>query len=466
MYLLRKINVCSSKIAAVVLLGIFLASASYAAGVIYVDVNGPNDPGSGIYADPFRRIQDAIDAAVDGDIIEIQPGVYTGPGNYNLDPGGKRITIRSTNPNEPNSISNTIIDPNGAGHGFNFYSGEDANCIVTGLTIRNGYSDLHGGNIYCFESNPLIDGCIIINGYAANSGGGMHCHFSSPKIFNCTVTGNRAGFYGGGVSCFYSNPELVGCTISNNNAPLEGGGLDLVLSSVSLLNCLITNNTASSSGGMNCYSPSEITVFNCTITRNKAANTGPALFCQDGSSVNIRNSIIWANESAFGPQVAVDTFSSVSINYSDIEDSRPEGTGNIDTDPCFATFAPNGDPNNWDFHLQSAYGRWQPSSQSWVADSNTSLCIDAGDPNSDWSKEPWPNGKRINMGAYGGTNQASMKGNPADFDINGAVNFSDFAEFSNKWSSEEFCIYDLVTDGVVDFADLRIFVEEWLRRRE
>src|SRR4030042_6800831 len=348
MYLLRKINVFSSKIAAVVLLGIFLASASYAAGVIYVDVNGPNDPGSGIYAGPFRRKQYAIDAAVDGDIIEIQPGVYTGPGNYNLDPGGKRITIRSTNPNEPNSIANTIIDPNGAGRGFCFQSGEDANCIVTGLTIRNGYSDLHGGNIYCFESNPLIDGCIIINGYAANSAGGSPCHFSSPKFFNCTVTGNRAGFYGGGLSCFYSNPELVGCTISNNNAPLEGGGLDLVLSSVSLLNCLITNNTASSSGGMNCYSPSEITVFNCTIARKKAANTGPALFCQDGSSVNIRNSILWANESAFGPQVAVDTFSSVSINYSDIEDGRPEGTGNIDTDPCFATFAPNGDPNIWD----------------------------------------------------------------------------------------------------------------------
>jgi hypothetical protein len=458
--------VCNTKTIAFVLLSLSLSSISYAIDIIYVDVNGPNDPGTGTIVDPFQRIQDAIDAAVDGDIVEIQSGIYTGPGNYNLDPDGKGVTIRSTNPNEPNSIANTIIDPNGAGRGFYFHNGEDANCIITGLTFRNGYTDLHGANIYCYNSDPVIDNCIITSGYAANSGGGLHCHFSDPKISNCTITGNRAGFYGGGVSCFYSNPDLVGCTISSNNVPLEGGGLDLVLSSVTFFNCIITNNTATSSGGMNCYSPSELTLVNCTLTRNRATDTGGALFCQDGSSVAIRNSMLWANEAASGPQVAVDATSSVSINYSDIENGWPEGTGNIDTDPCFASFDPNGDPNIWDFHLQSAYGRWELNSKSWVTDSNTSLCIDTGDPNSDWSEEAWPNGKRINMGAYGGTDQASMNGNPADFNIDGSVHFADFAEFSNKWSTGESCIYDLVTDGVVDFTDLRIFAENWLWQRE
>jgi hypothetical protein len=101
-----------------------------------------------------------------------------------------------------------------------------------------------------------------------------------------------------------------------------------------------------------------------------------------------------------------------------------------------------------------------------VTDSNTSLCIDAGDPNSDWSDEPWPNGKRINMGAYGGTSQASMSGNSADFNIDESVNFADFAEFSDRWSAKESCIYDLVTDGVVDFMDLRLFADNWLWQRQ
>ncbi|UCG60129.1 MAG: hypothetical protein JSU70_11515 [Phycisphaerales bacterium] len=44
-------------------------------------------------------------------------------------------------------------------------------------------------------------------------------------------------------------------------------------------------------------------------------------------------------------------------------------------------------------------GRCNPSSESWVKDYVTSPCIDLGDPDSDWTAELWPHGKRINMGA-------------------------------------------------------------------
>ena len=73
------------------------------------------------------------------------------------------------------------------------------------------------------------------------------------------------------------------------------------------------------------------------------------------------------------------------------------GTGEISQDPFFIDIV------NGDYHLKSQTGRWNPNTQSWVMDANTSPCIDAGDPNSDWKAELWPHGKRINMGAYGGT---------------------------------------------------------------
>ncbi len=450
-----------------VLFVVSIVSISNAADIIYVDVNGPNDPGTGSYEDPFRRIQDAIDSADNNDTVIVAEGVYSGdPNNRDLHLDGKSITVRSTDPNDPNVVANTIIDPNGAGRGFNFQSGEDANCVISGLTIRNGYSSWYGANVYCYHSSPTIRNCIIKNGQAADSGGGLYCDASNPKIINCTITGNSAAFYGGGVSCYYSNPEIVGCTISDNSAGVEGGGFDLEISSATVVNCIITNNRAASSGGMNCYSPSETILVNCTLARNSATDSGGALFCQYGSSAIIKNSILWANEAAVSPQVAFDATSSVSISYSDVQDGWSGGTGNIDADPCFASFEPNSDPNMWDFHLQSAYGRWDPNNQSWVTDSNTSPCVDAGDPNSDWSGEPWPSGKRINMGAYGGTNQASMNGNPADFDIDGSVNFVDFTEFSNKWFAKVPCIEDLTNNGVVDFADLGKFAENWLWRRE
>jgi hypothetical protein len=438
--------VCNSKTISMILFIVCLASISNAANVIYVDVNGPNYPGTGTFDDPFLLIQDASDAAVDGDIIEIQPGVYTGPGNYNLDPKGLAITFRSIDPNNPDVVSNTVIDPNGAGRGFYFHSGEDANCVVSGLTIRNGSTGGKGGGIYFYNGSPNIMNCVISGNSAGIHGGAVFCQSSNPKFIGCTITGNSAGWDGGALECWEGMPDFTNCIIADNNS-LGGNG-----------------------GGIDCYSNGDVLLTNCTLTNNYA-NSGGAVYCW-ASNVVVNNSIIWANKADDGSQVAITT-GSVSISYSDVQNYWP-GMGNIATDPCFVSFEPNSEPNMWDFHLQSAYGRWtsaslvesEPNSQIWVTDSNTSPCIDAGDPNSDWSNEPWPNGKRINMGAYGGTSQASMNGNPADFDIDGSVNLIDFAEFSGKWSAKQSCIYDLVTDGIVDFVDLSVFAENWLWQRQ
>jgi len=77
-----------------------------------------------------------------------------------------------------------------------------------------------------------------------------------------------------------------------------------------------------------------------------------------------------------------------------------------------------------------------------VTDAVTSPAIDAGDPASPIGYEPFPNGGRINMGAYGGTAEASKSyfGEPlcqtiVAGDINGdcIVNFKDFALMVFHW---------------------------------
>ena len=71
----------------------------------------------------------------------------------------------------------------------------------------------------------------------------------------------------------------------------------------------------------------------------------------------------------------------------------------IQADPQYA------DRNNHDYHLKSKAGRWNGS--GWVNDSISSPCINAGDPLSDYSNEPEPNGNRINIGPDGNTVYAS-----------------------------------------------------------
>lgn len=66
------------------------------------------------------------------------------------------------------------------------------------------------------------------------------------------------------------------------------------------------------------------------------------------------------------------------------------------------------DPANGDYHLKSVRGRYQPGI-GWVHDALNSPLIDAGDPGSMvWTAEPDPNGRRRNIGLYGGTAEASL----------------------------------------------------------
>ncbi len=80
-----------------------------------------------------------------------------------------------------------------------------------------------------------------------------------------------------------------------------------------------------------------------------------------------------------------------------------------------------------------------------MIDDVMSPCIDAGDPMSPIGYEPFPNGGIINMGAYGGTAEASKSyfGQPpcetiVAGDINGdcKVNFLDFRLLALHWLEE------------------------------
>jgi len=101
------------------------------------------------------------------------------------------------------------------------------------------------------------------------------------------------------------------------------------------------------------------------------------------------------------------------------------GKGNFYLDPLFANpgyWAHPDDPSipltpydpehlftHWvegDYHLMSSQGRWD--GLGWVVVADSSPCIDAGDPDYSPSDEHKPNGDKINIGAYGGANQASI----------------------------------------------------------
>jgi len=127
-------------------------------------------------------------------------------------------------------------------------------------------------------------------------------------------------------------------------------------------------------------------ISNLTIVGNKYGIEAYA-----GSEPIISNIILWDNtdDDLFGCRA----------RYSCIERG---GEDNITDDPLFV------DPDNDDYHIRSERGRYWPEHDIWVLDKVTSPCIDGGDPRTAAINEPMPNGGRINIGAYGGTMEASL----------------------------------------------------------
>jgi hypothetical protein len=295
------------------------------------------------------------------------------------------------------------------------------NCIIE---CNGSPNEPHQG--FTFQSgegpNSILTGFTVTGGYSNDKywqliNCGLNCR---PRIINCIFRENSSGVFGGRGGTAAPGPELVNCTFYDNSGR-EGVGIVVSY-----------------------YTPHEdeaaITLNNCILPRNEPEEFSYIDCCMCGCG-------------------------HISVNYSilesDWENTAWTWSHNIITvDPCFA------DPCNVDFHFKSQRGRCDPNCGSLVIDATTSLCIDAGDPNSDWTAELWPHGKRINCGAYGGTPQASMSlsdvGNIADLDNDDDVDYADMGLLGAEWLSLEVLLREnLDRKGPVDACDFAVFAENW-----
>ncbi len=316
--------------------------------VLYVDDDGPGDPGPGDanisdpYEDgtpehPFDMIQEAIDVARTGVRIMVRPGTYF----ETIDMLGKSVEVNGFNSDDASILPLPVIDGEGKGTVVRCTHGEDPNCILRGLVITGG-KGWQAGGILCVGSSPTILNCLIVGNRATalNAGGGIHCEDSKAVFINCTISGNHGGSAGAGVC------------LSNSRA--------IVLDSI------VWANTPTQIKLLGSASP--------LVAYTTVAGGWPG----DG---NLR-----ADPQFVLPGYWADPANIVAVLPA--------------TDPLAVWV-------QGDYHLMSQAGRWDPISETWLKDLVTSPCIDAGAPESPTGQEPSPNGGRINMGVYGGTGQAS-----------------------------------------------------------
>ncbi len=185
-----------------------------------------------------ESIQAVIELASPGDEIVVHRGTYF----ENLDLMGKAITLRSTDPTDPEVVTATIIDGGGADRVLFCWNGEGPDTVISGFVITNGHS-YEGGGMYNAASNPTVMNCTFIANSSSAYGGGMCNWGSNPTVINCNFTENTAPL-GGGVYCTLSKPQIKDCSINRNSAGDKGGGLYVESAKYpTVKDCVISNNT-------------------------------------------------------------------------------------------------------------------------------------------------------------------------------------------------------------------------------
>ncbi len=83
----------------------------------------------------YSTLQQAIDAAYDGDRILIEPGIYTGIGFLRVSFEGREITVQG------DSSETCIIDCEFMDRAFDFHCGENEFSVLRDIQIVNGIDE-------------------------------------------------------------------------------------------------------------------------------------------------------------------------------------------------------------------------------------------------------------------------------------------------------------------------------------
>ncbi len=322
----------------------------------YVDAKAVSSGDGKSWETAFGSVQEAADAAGEGDVVQVAPGQYSGPATVAtpidlLGPGSDLATIDGQQ--KGSAISFWLL-PFGK---------------LSGFTIKNGLAD-KGGGLFLYESGITIENCVIESNSANYLGGGIYANLSPAKIRDCVVRNNATGlgtYYavqaGGGIYSYFSPLEIDRCMVENNGVkqagyPYWGGGLTLHGSHPKLTNSLIVKNYLDSpssyklGAGIWAMFGSPI-IINCTIADN-FVEPDPFFYYRVGGlgaaecMATVRNCILWGN--------GVDVLEApAEFSVVGTPPEWAQGPGNINLDPEFV------DPASGDYRLK-----------------DTSPCIDAG----------------------------------------------------------------------------------------
>ncbi len=334
------------------LAGALLALGIIASPVSALNVSGTLLSGSWRVLDSPVRVTGDIELSAD-DTLRIEPGVrveFTGP--YVFVVRGVLIASGSVDERIYFTMEAGVPDSLRWG-GLRFIQAKNG-CRLNLVRIESSWARgvwprNCGAGIYAESCNPTVTRSEIVGNRADADGGGFYGWFSNASFTNVLFYGNSAFHYGGGLFFSYSNPQIINCTISLDTARAWGGGIFAGAEARPL-------------------------IVNTIVARNHQLHN------LDGTNIDAGDDYTpdFGRAQSARPSVS---FSNIGV----VPLSPFPGSGNIYLDPGFYSLTPP-----YDFQLQYS-----------------SPNVDGGDPKFGAAMEPDTLVNRIDVGAYGGTEEAT-----------------------------------------------------------
>ena len=270
----------------------------FLASTIFVDSSATTGNNNGTsWSDAFLKLQDALQIAQSGDIIQVAKGTYFPDEGVGISDNDRTMSFII-----PDSTQLLGGYPNGGGTrdlsvNRTILSGD------IGIVADSTDNSYHVVTIMNVTAATLLDGFEIIlgnaNGDGTNKNGGGLYHVASiasdtsaPVISNCMFTNNAAETRGGAVfngaevDGSHNSPFFIHCLFANNYCSFDGGAMFNIAANSgmcypSIDSCTFQNNSANAAGAVHVLASingdCSPTITNSIFMGNEATTNGGAV---------------------------------------------------------------------------------------------------------------------------------------------------------------------------------------------